>query len=45
VYEETTGRGAPSGGGDPRTQDSPDNAKSLRVRNDEKCETRYDGND
>jgi hypothetical protein len=45
VHEETHGRGATRGGGDPGTQNSPDETESLGVRDDEKGKTRDDGDD
>jgi len=45
VHEKTQCRGTSRGGGDPGTQNSPDETESLGVRDDEKGKTRDDGND
>src|SRR6056300_1510297 len=45
VHEETHSRGATRGGGDPGTQNSPDETESLGVRDDEEGKTRNHGDD
>jgi hypothetical protein len=45
VYEKTHGRWATRWGGDPGTQDSPDETESLGVSDNKKGETRDNGND
>jgi len=45
VYEKTHSRGTSRRGGDPGSQNSPDETESLGVRNDEESHTRNEGND